>query len=180
MERQQTVKLTKANSASRHTLRAQVAPQKLTPSHPVLHLQQKIGNQAVQRLLSSGGIQAKLTLSHRRDIREPQEDHVDDNMIRMPDPRTRLQTAEENEEEEKIQGKSLPVETSSLIQRRRVEKRENDFHIADAKGKEKTNRQINQATALAEVVSANSQSIPESARAAPETARYSRLRDALF
>ena len=68
MERQQTVKLTKANSTSHNNLQAKLALQKPTPlSHPILQLQRKIGNQAVTRLLSSGGIQGKLSISHPAD-----------------------------------------------------------------------------------------------------------------
>ena len=37
-------------------------------SHPVLKLQQQIGNQAVQRLIQSRRIQAKLTIGRPDDI----------------------------------------------------------------------------------------------------------------
>jgi peptidoglycan hydrolase-like protein with peptidoglycan-binding domain len=51
MERQQPGKRAKINAASRNNFQPKAAPHKLTPLHPVLQLQQRIGNQAVQRLL---------------------------------------------------------------------------------------------------------------------------------
>ena len=87
MERQQTAKPTKANSTSHNNLQAKLTLQKPTPlSHPILQLQRKIGNQAVTRLLSSGGIQGKLSISHPDDPCEREADHVADAVMRMPDP----------------------------------------------------------------------------------------------
>ena len=86
MERQQVAKLTKTSSTSRSNLQAKLAPQKLAPLHPVLQLQRKIGNQAVQRLLSSGGIQAKLTISQPDDPYEREADRVADTVMRMAEP----------------------------------------------------------------------------------------------
>ena len=87
MERQQTAKPTKANSTSHNNLQAKLTLKKPTPlSHPILQLQRKIGNQAVTRLLSSGGIQGKLSISHSDDPYEREADHVADAVMRMPDP----------------------------------------------------------------------------------------------
>jgi hypothetical protein len=87
VERQQKAKLAKTNSTNRNDLQRKVAPQKPTISHPILQLQRKIGNQAVQRLLNSGGIQAKLQISQPRDAYEQEADRVADQVMRMPDPR---------------------------------------------------------------------------------------------
>jgi hypothetical protein len=84
MERLQTTKLTKANSTSRNNLQARSAPQKPALLHPVLQLQRKIGNQAVTRLLSSGGIQAKLQISQPGDQYEQEANQVADQVMRMP------------------------------------------------------------------------------------------------
>lgn len=54
--------------------------------HPELQLQQKIGNQAVQRLLQSRHIQAKLTVGAPNDKYEQEADRVADQVMRMPDP----------------------------------------------------------------------------------------------
>ena len=55
-------------------------------SHPALQLQSQIGNQAVQRLLHFGRIQAKLTVGQPNDKYEQEADRVADQVIRMPDP----------------------------------------------------------------------------------------------
>jgi hypothetical protein len=46
------------------------------------------GNQAMQRLLSSHGIQAKLTVSQPGDPYEQEADRVADEVMRMPEPGT--------------------------------------------------------------------------------------------
>jgi len=66
------------------------SPRPSTPqfSHPVLQLQQQIGNQAVQRLLQSGRIQAKLTIGEPNDKYEQEADRVADQVMRMSEPTT--------------------------------------------------------------------------------------------
>src|SRR5262245_6757812 len=56
------------------------------PSHPILQLQQIIGNQAMQHLLRSGAIQPKLAISQPGDIYEQEADRVADEVMRMPAP----------------------------------------------------------------------------------------------
>lgn len=55
-------------------------------SHPVLQLQQQLGNQAVQRLLNSKRIQAKLTIGAPNDKYEQEADRVADQIMHMPEP----------------------------------------------------------------------------------------------
>ena len=68
--------------------RARVSPVRLSRysaakySHPVVQLQHKYGNQAVQRLLRSGYIQAKLTIGAPNDKYEQEADHVADQVMR--------------------------------------------------------------------------------------------------
>ena len=57
-----------------------------TPRHPVLLLQQTIGNRAVQRLLRSRTIQPKLAISQPGGIYEQEADRVADAVMRMPEP----------------------------------------------------------------------------------------------
>jgi outer membrane protein OmpA-like peptidoglycan-associated protein len=52
-----------------------------TPVHPILRLQQTVGNQAVQRLLRSRTIQAKLTISQPGDVYEQEADRVAEQVI---------------------------------------------------------------------------------------------------
>jgi hypothetical protein len=105
-----------------------------------LALQTVVGNQAMQRLLRSGAIQAKLTISQPDDPSEQEADRVAEEVMRMPDPRTskmmpvsrpahdkpiqRLceeceeelhrQPMEEVEEEETLRAKTAPGHTSEV------------------------------------------------------------------
>lgn len=54
--------------------------------YPIMQLQQKVGNQAVQRLLLSRQIQAQLIVGQPNDIYEQEADRVADHVMRMPDP----------------------------------------------------------------------------------------------
>ena len=55
------------------------------PGHPMLQLQEQAGNQAVQQLLRSGVIQAKLTVSNPDDPEEQEADQVAERIMRMED-----------------------------------------------------------------------------------------------
>ena len=63
-------------------------PQLPTPAllNPVLQLQQTFGNQAVQRLLRSRVIQARLNISQPGDPFEQEADRVAEKVMRMPAP----------------------------------------------------------------------------------------------
>jgi len=52
----------------------------------ILHLQRTAGNQAVQRLIRSGVLQAKLKIGQPNDIYEQEADRVADMVMRMPEP----------------------------------------------------------------------------------------------
>jgi hypothetical protein len=70
------------------------------PLHPLLHLQQSLGNQAIGRLL-----QTKLKVNHPGDEYEQEADRVADAVMRMPGPQIQRQAAEE--EEEPVQTKKI-------------------------------------------------------------------------
>lgn len=62
-------------------------------SHPlnslnghILHLQQTMGNQAVQDLFQSGAIQAKLTIGQPNDILEQEADRIAQQVMQMSGP----------------------------------------------------------------------------------------------
>jgi uncharacterized protein DUF4157 len=66
-------------------------PDRATPrsahaEHPLLVQQQAWGNQAMQRLLHAGAIQAKLTVNQPGDQYEQEADRVAERVLRMPDP----------------------------------------------------------------------------------------------
>ena len=54
--------------------------------YPLLAQQQAMGNQAMQRLLHAGMIQAKLTINEPGDQYEQEADRVAEQVMRMPDP----------------------------------------------------------------------------------------------
>jgi hypothetical protein len=56
-----------------------------SPVEDIVNLHQTIGNQAVQRLLESGGIQASLKIGQPNDIYEQEADRVADEVMRMPE-----------------------------------------------------------------------------------------------
>jgi hypothetical protein len=59
-------------------------PRPSTNSHPVLQLQETLGNQAVGRLLRSEAVQAKLTMGQPGDKYEQEADQVATAVMRMP------------------------------------------------------------------------------------------------
>jgi hypothetical protein len=72
-------------------------PKEITRSdHPdsrkkILALQQTAGNQAVQRMMKSGVLQAKLRIGQPNDIYEQEADRVAEQVMRMPDPSRTLE-----------------------------------------------------------------------------------------
>ena len=67
-----------------HALRTGMQP--VAPLHPILRLQQTIGNQAVLRLTRAGKLQANLAISQPGDVYEREADRVANQVMRMPDP----------------------------------------------------------------------------------------------
>jgi hypothetical protein len=59
-----------------------------TPSDRILFLPRTIGNQAVQRLINSGTLQAKLRIGQPGDKYEQEADRVAEAVMRMPEPQT--------------------------------------------------------------------------------------------
>jgi len=58
----------------------------VSPADRILHLQRTAGNQAVQRLIKSGVLQAKLKIGQPNDIYEQEADRVAEQVMRMPQP----------------------------------------------------------------------------------------------
>src|SRR5215471_19972821 len=73
----------KASSASRRGLEAAAEQASL---HPVMQLQRQAGNQAVQQLLRSGVIQAKLAVGQYDSPEEHEADRVAEQVTAMPGP----------------------------------------------------------------------------------------------
>jgi len=92
-----------------------------TPADRILSLQRTIGNQAVQRLIKSGTLQAKLKIGQSGDKYEQEADRVADAVMRMPEPGVQRQV---DEEEETLQAKPLAEQITPLIQRQVEEDKE--------------------------------------------------------
>jgi hypothetical protein len=79
----------------------------------VLHLQNTIGNQAVQRLIESGCIQAKLRIGQPNDAYEMEADRMADAVMRIPEPKTQRYV----EEKDGGQSKLLVKRIAPMVQR---------------------------------------------------------------
>ena len=99
-----------------------------SPVEDILHLQQTIGNQAVQRLLKSGAIQAKLKIGQPNDKYELEADRIADKVMSMPEPKGSLVNSHSSlvqkkstcpgcPEKEEIQTKPLVEQITPLVQR---------------------------------------------------------------
>lgn len=76
----------KSKNSVAHIRKTEHSPSINTSIDRILFLQRTIGNQAVQRLIRSGALQAKLRIGQPGDIYEQEADRVADTVIRMPEP----------------------------------------------------------------------------------------------
>jgi len=88
----------------------------------ILQLQQMIGNQGMQRLINSRGIQAKLTIGQPNDQYEQEADRVADTVMSMPESTVQRQVGEE--EEDILQTKAIGDGITPLVQRKPEEEEE--------------------------------------------------------
>ena len=93
----------------------------------ILFLQRTIGNQAVQRLIKSGALQAKLRIGQPGDVYEQEADRVADEVMRMPEPGVQRQVGPEEEEEEILQTKPLVDQITPVVQRQVEEEEEEEM-----------------------------------------------------
>ena len=105
-----------------------------SPVNRILYLQRTIGNQALQRMIRSGALQAKLRIGQPGDVYEQEADRVADAVMRMPDPQVQRQE-EPEEEEEMLQAKPLAEAITPLVQRQ-VEPEEEEEEMLQAKSRE--------------------------------------------
>jgi hypothetical protein len=77
---------TKSENSSSQERKTSFSKSKDTPINQILLLQRTIGNRALEGLLKSGVIQAKLTIGRPGDVYEQEADRVADQVMRMPDP----------------------------------------------------------------------------------------------
>jgi len=96
-----------------------------SPVEQILYLQRTAGNQAVQRLIRSGTLQAKLKIGQPGDKYEQEADRVADAVVRMPEPGVQRQV--EPEEEEILQTKPLVDQITPVVQRQVEEEEEEEM-----------------------------------------------------
>jgi len=78
-----------------NTQRSEFSPSTNSPIDQILYLQQTIGNRAVQRLIKSGALQAKLKIGKPNDKYEKEADRVAEKVMMMPEPHVLRQHKEE-------------------------------------------------------------------------------------
>ncbi|MHC5058422.1 MAG: PIN domain-containing protein [Planctomycetota bacterium] len=78
-----------------------------SPVEQIFHLQRTIGNQAIQRMIKSGTLQAKLKIDKPNDKYEQEADRVADKVMSMPEPKGSLVNSH----------RSLAEQVTPLIQR---------------------------------------------------------------
>ena len=128
----------------RKVRRRKRSDEKMQPDHPLVHLQQTIGNQAVGRL-----IQTQLKVGKPGDKYEQQADRVAETVMQMPDSRLQRQADEEEElrqqpaeekNEENLQ--QLPEqEEPEKLQRQPEEENKEELHAQPAEKEEELKQQ---------------------------------------
>ena len=89
-----------------------------SPAEQILQMQQTLGNHAVQRLIESGVIQAKLKIGRPNDKYEQEADHIAERVIRMPEPQLQRQSGcPDCPDREEIQTKPLDDQITPFLQR---------------------------------------------------------------
>ena len=113
------------------------------PVNRILYLQRTIGNQAVQRMVRSGALQAKLRIGQPGDVYELEADRVADSVMGMPEPGVQRQVDPEEEEEETLQAKPLANHITPLVQVQRQEEPEEEEEMLQVKATSGRNSEVN-------------------------------------
>ena len=77
--------LVEKESSKSSKMRTNISQSLSSPTERILYLQRTIGNQAIQRLIRSGTLQAKLRIGQLGDKYEHEADRVADEVMRMPE-----------------------------------------------------------------------------------------------
>ncbi len=116
MKRQVATKTRKNSARAHHVQRRSAGPS--TAAHSLLNLQRSIGNRAVQRLINSHRIQAKLSISTPGDRFEQEADRVADTVMRMSSPRENLTTTISQPQISRIQRTCAACEKEAAVVQR--------------------------------------------------------------
>lgn len=80
----------KSEKSASHIRKSNSSRLKNSPADRIMFLQRTIGNQAVERMVRSGALQAKLRIGQPGDKYEQEADRVADAVMRMPEPGVQL------------------------------------------------------------------------------------------
>ena len=128
----------KRSNSSLRIQRKKSSQQLKSPADQILFLQRTIGNQAVQRLIKSGTLKAKLKISHPGDRYEQEADRVADAVMQMPEPTAasgvspHIQRACPTCEEDEL--RRQPIEEEEELQRQPVEEEEEELQAKATSG----------------------------------------------
>ena len=119
--------IVKRSNSSLRIQRKKASQPLKSPADRILFLQRTIGNQAVQQLIKSGTMQAKLKIGQPGDKYEQEADRVADAVMRMSE----VQLQVDPEEEEPIQAKPFAGQITPLVQKQSepVEEEEEEKQI---------------------------------------------------
>ncbi len=91
-----------------------------SPADRILQLQRTAGNQAVQRLIKSRALQAKLRIGQPNDIYEQEADRVAEQVMRMPDPSSVPQSPVNSRPE------GLSIQSATRYPEKNIQRKEDD------------------------------------------------------
>ena len=161
----------KSGNSAIYRRKSDHSPSLSSTAERILFLQRTIGNQAVQRMVRSGALQAKLSIGQPGDVYEQEADRVADAVMRMPEPGVQRQVEpeeEEEEEEEILQTKPLVDQITPLVQKQ-VEQEEEEEKELQAKS---TSDHLSEVSPNLEThiqsLKGSGQPLPESVRASFE------------
>ena len=145
-----------------HAAKINSSPSNNSPFHQILFLQRTVGNRAVEGMLKSGVIQAKLTIGRPGDVYEQEADRVAEQVMRMPDPsEARRKIASGHTGVPSIQ--RMCTECEKELQRQPMEEEE---EFLQTKGVSGSTPEINSATeSQINSMTGSGQPLPESVRA---------------
>ncbi|MCC4769557.1 DUF4157 domain-containing protein [Methanosarcina sp. DH2] len=91
-----------------------------SPADRILQLQRTAGNQAVQRLIKSRALQAKLRVGQPNDIYEQEADRIAEQVMRMPDPASVSQSPVNSRPE------GLSIQSATRYPEKDIQQKEDD------------------------------------------------------
>ena len=115
--------------------------QSISPVDSILSLHRTVGNHAVQRLVQSGGLQAKLNVGAPNDVYEQEADHVASQVMHMSNPAIQQKPAISSLNNGGPLQRMCP-ECEKEMQRKPIEENKDDLQLQAVKDDEKKDLQM--------------------------------------